>query len=153
MRGLQKQTERFYGISGIQNNSRFFVFVEFFQSVKMLFDVVVETFNKLGINAEQSKKRNPINKRIFVGFVVLFFNALFQWLYVINEAQNFREYIESIYMSSIGTVSFLVLTSTVVKMDLMFRFMEWVNGVLSEIENDKGNAENRHLVHSFVSYF
>lgn len=111
----------------------------------MLFDVVVETFNRLGISAEQSRKPNPINKRIFLGFVVLFFNALFQYLYVIIEAQGFREHIQAIYMSSIGTVSFIVLTTTVVKMDLMFRFMEWVGGVLSDIENDKGNAQNGHL--------
>lgn len=112
----------------------------------MLFDVVVETFNKLGISAKLSKKPIPINKRVFAGFVVLFFNALFQWLYVIIEAQVFREYIEAIYMASIGTVSFLVLNTTVVKMDLMFRFMEWVGGVLCNIENDKGNAPNRHLM-------
>lgn len=94
----------------------------------------------LGINAKQAKKSNPINKRIFLGFVVLFFNALFQYMYVINEAHVFREYIESIYMSSIATVSFLVLTTIVLRMDLIFRFMEWVSDAVTQIENDEGNT-------------
>lgn len=109
----------------------------------MLFDVVVKIFNKLGINAEHANKSNPINGRIFAGFVVLFFNAFFQYLYIIKEAQGFREYIESIYMASIGTVSFLVLTTVIVKMDLIFQFMEWVSGVLIEIKNDKGSTRKK----------
>lgn len=112
----------------------------------MVFEVVKKNFNKLGINAKQSKKSNPINKRIFVGFVVLFFNALFQYLYVIKEATVFQEYIEAIYMSSIATVSFLVLTNIVLQMETFFSLIAWAENILNKVENDKGNTEEKFKI-------
>lgn len=107
----------------------------------MAFEVVKKNFNMFGINAKQSEKFNPINKQIFVGFVVLFFNALFQLLYVIKEATIFQEYIEAIYMTSIGTASFLVLTNIVLQMKTFFSLIARVDNTMKKIKNDKGNSE------------
>lgn len=108
-----------------------------FKSVEMLFQVVVKNFDGLGINPKQAKKPNPINLKIFVGFVGLFFNALFQILHIVNEAQGFQDYIQTIYMASIGTVGFLVLATIVFKMDDFFRFIECCDDILIQAENDK----------------
>lgn len=106
----------------------------------MLFEVIEKNFDSLGINSTQAEKSNPINKRIFVGFIVLFFNALLQLLFVINEAHGFQEYIESIYMTSIAIISFLILVTIILKIECFFGYMEMVNDVLIEIKNDKGNV-------------
>lgn len=111
--------------------------LRWFQVAEMLFKVVQEHFDRLGINAKQAKKSNPINKRIFMGFVGLFFNALFQILHIINEAQGFQDYIQSIYMASIGTLSFGLLTMIVLKMDDFFGFIEWAEDILIQAENDQ----------------
>lgn len=103
----------------------------------MLFKVVQKNFDMLGINAKQSEKSNPINKRIFVGFVGLFFNALFQLLHIVNEAQGFQDYIQSIYMASIGTLSFFLLATIVFKMDDFFGFIEWAEDIMIKVENDR----------------
>lgn len=114
----------------------------------MVFEVVQKNFDMFGINAKQSKKSNPINKRIFVGFVLLFFNALFQYLYVFYDAHEFQEYIEAIYMSSIGTVSFIVLANTVVKMDMLFSLIALVDETMNEVENDTSKSQKRKHFHS-----
>lgn len=110
----------------------------------MVFEVVQKNFDMLGINSKQSEKPNPINKRIFVGFVLLFCNALFQYLYVFHEAHEFQEYIESIYMASIGTVSFVVLSNTVIKMKTFFSLISSVDATMNELENDTGNSQNEN---------
>lgn len=107
----------------------------------MAFEVVQKNFNMLSINSKQAKKSNPINKRIFAGLILLFFNALFQYLYLFCDAHGFQEYIESIYMASIGTVSFVILTNTVLKMDMLFSLIDWVDEITTELENDTGKSQ------------
>lgn len=107
----------------------------------MLFGIILKNFDMLGISAKQSKKSNPINARIFAGLVALFCNVLFQLLFIANEAQEFQEYIQSIYMSSIGTLSFFSLAMMVVQMDSFFEFIENIHKLLIKIENDKGEND------------
>lgn len=109
----------------------------------MIFEVVQKNFYKLGINAKQSKKSNPINKRIFVGLVGLFFNALFQILFIVNEAQGFQEYIQAIYMSSIGTFSFTLLVTIILQMESFFDFIQNGRDKLNELKDTKGTWANR----------
>lgn len=107
----------------------------------MVFEVVVKNFNIFGINSKQAEKTNPINKRIFVGFVMLGFNAFFQYMYIINEAQGFQEYIECIYMTSIGTVSCLILATIVFQMKSFFGLIAWANSLLLDAGKDKGSIQ------------
>lgn len=103
----------------------------------MIYEVISKNFNMLGINSKQAEKTNPINKRIFVGFIILGLNAFFQWMFLVNEAHGFQEYIECVYMASIGTVSFLVLATLVFKMETFFGLIAWAENLLVDAEKDK----------------
>lgn len=107
----------------------------------MVFTVLQRKFDTLGINADQAKKTDLFNTKITLGFIVLSFDVFFQYSYIVNEAQGFQQYTESIYMSSIATASLLFLATIVFKMDKFFELIEWVEVLLIESDKDQGNLK------------
>lgn len=72
----------------------------------------------MGITLEQSMQNHPFNGRILFGFLLLGMNIFHQYMFIFNEAQGFREHIESIYMASIGTASIFYV--------LQLLFSKWI---------------------------
>lgn len=89
----------------------------------------------MGITLEQSMQNHPFNGRILFGFLLLGMNIFHQYMFIFNEAQGFREHIESIYMASIGTVGFLCFATVVFKMDHLFKLIKKSEEVIVKSES------------------
>lgn len=117
----------------------------------MIFVAVQERFNALGINAEQAKKSNHFNSKIALGFITLSSDVFFRYMYIIIDAQTFKEYIESICMASITAGGFITLTTIVFKMDKLFALIESCEELLLKTENNASKT-NFFLFYNHVRF-
>lgn len=101
----------------------------------MLFELIQKNFAIIGITLEQSMQTHPFNGRILFGFLLLSMNIFHQYMFLFKEACGFREHIESIYMASIGTVSFVCFATVVFKMDLLFKLIKKTEEMIIKSES------------------
>lgn len=101
----------------------------------MLFELVQKNFAIMGITLTQSMQVNSFNGRIRFGFILLGMNIFHQYMYILNEAHGFQEYTESIYMASIGTVSFLCFSTVVFKMTRLFELIKKAEELIAKSES------------------
>lgn len=101
----------------------------------MLFVLIQKNFAVMGITFEQSTQVHSFNERIRLGFLILGMNIFHQYMYILDEANGFQEYTESIYMASIGTVSFLCFSTVVFKMARLFELIKKAEELIAKSES------------------
>lgn len=88
-----------------------------------IFYTIQKNFEILGISANQSLQKCPLNERILLGFVLLAMCLFSFLLYVFNEANSFMEYTQSVYLT--GAVVLISFTNVIVviQMKKLFDFI------------------------------
>lgn len=92
---------------------------------------VFETFQKnaifIGINANQLERSHSFNTRSLQCFLVLGVLSIFSDIYFIRLANSFREYTQSVYITTMSNAVFLVFSIAIWQMEALFRFIDDVN--------------------------
>lgn len=103
---------------------------------------VFELFQKnavnIGIDRKQLTAKCVFNEKSLKCFFVLGILVICSDLYFFHLANNFREYTESFYITSMSNGVFLVFTIAIWKMDALFQFIDdcQITGLQSEQLND-----------------
>lgn len=92
---------------------------------------VFEIFQKnaifIGIHANQLKRNHSFNKQNVQCFCVLGVLSIFSDFYFIRSANSFREYTQSVYITSMSNAVFLVFSIAIWQMESLFQFIDDVD--------------------------
>lgn len=83
-----------------------------------VFQTIQKNLSAMGII-----KRRPINARIFLSLLTLGLATIFELIYIINEAQTFFQYTESIYICSAFILASSYLTILIIHSNEMFQMI------------------------------
>lgn len=88
----------------------------------------------IGIDRKQLTAKNAFNAQSLKCFFVLGMLVIFSDVYFFHLANNFREYTESFYITSMSNSVFLVFSIAVWKMKALFLFIDDSDRILSSSE-------------------
>lgn len=103
----------------------------------MVFLLIQRNLAKIGIKKQQSQQAHPFNGKVLIGTVVLFMNAILQFIYLVHDAHGFREFTESIYMTSIGISTFICYVSLALKADEIYGFIDVADNTVEETKSKR----------------
>ena len=99
----------------------------------MVFELIQENFTRLGINKTPSWH---LRFKLFIIFSSSILNIISVSIYLITVPNNFKEYIESIYMTAIAIMSMLCYLSIILKQNELFAFFDRAEELLIETESE-----------------
>lgn len=102
-----------------------------------VFETLKYNFTVLGMNAEQSIKLYPFNRRIVLGVIAICLNVILHSLFLLYVADGFTEYTKSIYMFSVTLLSALNFVNTILNLTNFFKYFESVEENVNESEQYK----------------
>lgn len=106
-----------------------------FYSIKMrVFQSIQTYFSILGINSDQSHKKNLFNAKNVIALVILCVCIVINSMYIIFEANTIDEYAKSVFMTTTSIVSILILAANIWRMAYFFKY---INGLEQLIKNSK----------------
>lgn len=98
----------------------------------MVLFLVQKNFVMFGITKNQT---NFQFGRMSIIFLLFILNAASSFTYLLTEPNNFKEYIESIYMTSVATMSGVCCATMVFKRKKLFALIQRVEEMLIESES------------------
>lgn len=100
-----------------------------------IFQTIQRHYVSLGISSPApSSQKNPINTRVFIGFLLFGLNAASQLIYIIYVANDFMGYMEVICASSGSTIIFVCFAAIVHKMTLLFETIDSIEKLIDSRE-------------------
>lgn len=88
------------------------------------FQSAVEYLASLGITQSQAMQSNPFNVKNIVHMLLFGITAYLCGAFLIYTANSFKDYTESIYISSVTMLVFVVFVILIWKMENVFKFIE-----------------------------
>lgn len=101
----------------------------------MVFLLTQKNLTKMGISKRQSQQAYPFSVKILMEILMLGLNAIVQFIFLVHDASGFRECTESIYMTSIGMVSFVCFASLIFKMTEIYKFVDVADQTVEETKS------------------
>lgn len=99
--------------------------------VKMkIFQSIQNQFAILGINSQQQN----LNPKIIVGAIFLGVCIVLQSAAIFEPTNEFKEYIDCVYMTSTTIIVSTIFVVLVFSMRILFEFIEMVEGLINESE-------------------
>lgn len=88
----------------------------------MIFQLVQKYLSVLGISKAQSKR--SVHVKVLIGCLLLGTNIILHLKFLFDEANSFKEYTESIFMSTVTVMSFWCYISMFYKREELFKFID-----------------------------
>lgn len=88
----------------------------------------------LGISLKQSMQARPLNGRIALGSITIGLSVLSHAAFLLNVADGFTEYIQSIYWFSATLLIAVSFANIVLKMTKLFKFFDNLDQFVNESE-------------------
>lgn len=103
-----------------------------------VFEIFQKNAVNIGIDRKQLIAKYAFNAKSLKCFFVLGILVIFSDVYFFHSANNFREYTESFYITSMANAVFLVFTIAIWQMKALFQFIDDSKrmSLLSEQSND-----------------
>lgn len=100
-------------------------------AIKMkLFQSTQRKFAALGVTPNQSVQTHPFNGKILTTYFLYLLSCIFFFVYFFHVANNFREYVISIYMTSATVVVTINYTTLICHSLNIFKFIENVEKMI-----------------------
>lgn len=97
-----------------------------------IFQTVEENFSSLGISAYQSQQRHPFNAKNVLVLWILCTTLYSDVMYLIREANDFKDYTISIFSACTMTVSILIFTTILAKMRQIFYYQKHIEEIINK---------------------
>lgn len=94
------------------------------QSKLKAFKTIQKNFAMIGISAKLVTQSYPLNEKIFMGFLLFGSVTVFTSVYILNYAETFFEYTQSVYLACVAIFFTTELLISILKVDTLFEFME-----------------------------
>lgn len=95
------------------------------------FKIVREDFAMIGIDPTLVTQSYPLNKKIFMGFLLFGSATIFTSVYFVNYAETFFEYTQSVYLTCVGILFITELLITILKVDTLFEYMNRCDSIMN----------------------
>lgn len=92
-----------------------------------VFQAIQSNFAIVGINPIVAKQPYPFNVKIVLGILLLGSAIVCNLLYVIDDAETFAEYTQTIYICSVSCLILSALIITILKMKKVFEFINYTD--------------------------
>lgn len=99
-----------------------------------IFQIVQKHFEYLGISCYYSMQQNPINGRNLSAFIVIAATTVITCVYLCSVAATFKEYSDSIYVSSLMIDITVIFAFSVWKMQTLFDCLNQTEKIINESE-------------------
>lgn len=99
-----------------------------------VFQTIQRQFAILGINSDLIDKPYPFNRRIFIGFLILYSAFSSYLIFIIYEADTFYECAQSIYFSSVVILVAFCLMILLFRVHKLFKLITSVQNVIETSE-------------------
>lgn len=87
------------------------------------FVIIEKYFAIAGITPSLADQTCPLNGRILLGFLLLGSGMYFTSVFLIDEAETFAEYTQSVYTNALSTLIILALLILIFKVKQLFKFI------------------------------
>lgn len=91
--------------------------MKFFQTFR-------ERFAILGFHPDQSLEIHPLNARIGMGFLILSVTMALESLYLWQETHNLMECAQTVFLTTITFIIFIILAILPFQMDAIFKLID-----------------------------
>lgn len=95
------------------------------------FKSIQKNFAMAGISRELMIQSYPLNERIVTGFLLLSSTLVFICVYILNDAETFFEYTQSIYIASVATLFIFALFILIMVLENVFEFIDRCDCILN----------------------
>lgn len=101
------------------------------QSKLKPFKTIQENFAIIGIKPELLAQSYPFNWRILITFAEIALGVGFVSMYVINYANTFIDYTQSIFLGSAGALVIVILLCIIIKVETLFEFIDRNDNIIN----------------------
>lgn len=111
-----------------------------------IFELTQKNFASIGIDASLMAQPYPFNDKILFDFLILISSIVCHLMFTFCEAKTFSEYVRSIYMFSLATLTILILVIVILNVTKIFNLIEGA-------ENLANTSKWKIKLHNSVSLF
>lgn len=93
-----------------------------------IFQTVQKTFDSVGLNP----KLDPLNRKLLSILITNFMAIILQLIYLLHVADSSQQYLECIYVVTVGSGILLSIASTILIRDKLFLYIDTLDEVFNE---------------------